>query len=97
MATASKKRQEFYNKFGNTPEDPLRDELLRSMKNDFESIKPITHKKFWQTCLECFKSSKYRKLLRKSSIQIDKELDLQKFIHRLRLQVTSILGLLTSQ
>ena len=40
---------------------------------------------------------KNKKLLRKSITQIDKELDLKKFLYRSRLNVASLLGLLTSK
>ena len=52
-----------------------------------------------QTFLERLfpKKSKYLKLIRKSHTQVDKELDLQKFIHRSRTNVTALLGLLTSK
>ena len=40
---------------------------------------------------------KNKKLLRKSLTQIDKELDLKKFLHRSRVTFASLLGLLTSK
>ena len=43
-----------------------------------------------------FRQPKRYKLLRKSQIQVEKELDLQKIIHRLRLLVYTTLGVLTS-
>ena len=40
---------------------------------------------------------KNKKLLRKSLIQVEKELDLKKFLHRSRVNLSSLLGLLTSK
>ena len=39
----------------------------------------------------------YKKLIAKSQTQIEKELDLHKFIHRIRLLVTAAMSLLTTQ
>ena len=45
----------------------------------------------------CPRKSRYVKLIKKAHIQVDKELDLQKFIYRSRTNVTALLGLLSFQ
>ena len=56
---------------------------LRRMKEEFEGLAIAPGKKFtwWQYCTD----RKLGKLINKAHIQIEKELDLQKMIHRLRL------------
>ena len=46
--------------------------------------------------LERFKSTKRHKILKKFQIQLDKELDLEKFIQRLRLLVFTAIGTMTA-
>ena len=55
-------------------------------------------KGFFGSLLERIKCNlQNKKQLKKSLIQIDKELDLKKFLYRSRLNVASLLGLLTSK
>ena len=55
-------------------------------------------KGFFGSLLERIKCNlQNRKQLKKSLIQIDKELDLKKFLYRSRINVASLLGLLTSK
>ena len=52
---------------------------------------------FAVNCFCCFsfrKAQKYRQILNKSKSRLEKEMDLQKFLHRQRVLVTSLLGLL---
>ena len=89
----------FLKQFGDDKQaDPNRKEFTNNMIRDFNQIQKIPKKSIWKNLFDrwCSKKSKYHRLLRKSRIQIDKELDLQKFIHRSRVQVTSMLGLLTA-
>ena len=51
---------------------------------------------FFQNWLERFRSKKRHKLLHKFQIRLDKELDLEKIIHRLRFLVFTAMGLLTA-
>ena len=53
-------------------------------------------KSFFHSMLQRFTAPKKHKLVRKFQIQLDKELDLEKMIHRIRLLVFSALGSLTA-
>ena len=55
-------------------------------------------KGFFGSLLERIKCNlQHKRQLKKSLIQIDKELDLKKFLYRSRISVASLLGLLTSK
>lgn len=96
-ASETVKRKIFFEKFGSKPSDPERRELLKNMDQDFEKTKPLEEKGYFSTFLtRCSRKSKYSKLMEKVQNQIDKELDLQKYIHRVRLQVTTTLGILNT-
>ena len=58
-------------------------------------MKPIEMRSWIQSCFCCNKN--YQKLLKKSQSTLIKELDLQKFLYRQRLQTTAILGLLNGR
>ena len=59
------------------------DSILKSLKKDFQQMKPIKKMPFLRVLLFCRKN--YRKLILKSKSSINKELDLRKFIYRQRL------------
>ena len=72
--------------------------MVESINRDFSSIKKLQLKDFFTSLLDRIKCNlKNKKLLRKSLTQIDKELDLKKFLHRSRVTFASLLGLLTSK
>ena len=58
-------------------------------------MQPIKRLNYWIATL-CFRI-KYKKLLVKSQSKLQKELDLKKFIHRQRVTMTAILGLLSGR
>ena len=71
--------------------------LVNSIRRDFHDPQRFKSNSLidflWQIC----KKRKFARQVLKARVQIDKELDLQKFIHRLRLQVGTSIGLLTSR
>ena len=72
--------------------------MVESINRDFSQIKKLQLKEFFTSLLDRIKCNlKNKKLLRKSLTQIDKELDLKKFLHRSRVTFASLLGLLTSK
>ena len=54
-------------------------------------------KGFWPRLIERYKQPKRHKLLQKSENRIKKELDLVKFVKRMRLLISGTMGLLTPQ
>ena len=72
--------------------------MVESINRDFSQIKKLHLKDYFASLLERIKCNlKNKKLLRKSLIQVEKELDLKKFLHRSRVNLSSLLGLLTSK
>ena len=70
-------------------------QLIDNIKNDFQQYKPIKRIGILSQIFFCRRN--YRKMMNKAKSALDKELDLQKFIYRQRLQTTAILGLLTGR
>ena len=67
------------------------------MIKDIEETKKITKQNYIKYILNRILCNKqYKKLIAKSQTQIEKELDLHKFIHRIRLLVTAAMSLLTT-
>ena len=79
-------------------EDKRRQNTLKNMIKDFKVTKKIKRENYLKFLFDrILCNNKYKKLIDKSQIQIDKELDLHKFIHRIRLLITAVMGLLTTQ
>jgi len=69
------------------------------MKHDFAVSRRISYQSWWYVKLEsCLnrarREQRYQAMVRKANSRITKELDLQKFLHRQRIFITSLLGLL---
>ena len=79
------------------PEKTTKDDLAvaETIIRDFSLQRSIEKLGFYATNLLCKKS--YKKKMVKAHSKLEKELDLQKFIHRQRLWTTSMLGLLTGR
>ena len=100
----AKRRASFMRKYRATDDDPKRKVIMESMQRDIQEHKRIPSKSCiitWLNKVSCIRinlikgQAKHYKVLAKSNTQIEKELDLQKFLHRVRLQATATLGLLT--
>ena len=68
---------------------------MRQMTENFKLMQPIKKLNYW-VVLFCNRT-KYKKLLVKSQSSLKKELDLRKFVHRQRVTMTAILGLLSGR
>ena len=64
------------------------------MQDDFRS-QNIERLNYWVATLG--RKTKYKKLIEKSQNSLAKELDLRKFVHRQRVTMTAMLGLLTGR
>ena len=79
-------------------ESRRRENLLENMITDFKQTKRITKQNYLKYLFDrILGNNQYKKLIAKSQTQIEKELDLHKFIHRIRLLVTAAMSLLTTQ
>ena len=63
-------------KFGENPEDPRRKELVSNVTREMNEIQKIQQKSILDGIKEWLRRSKYHRILHKSQVQIDKELDL---------------------
>ena len=79
----------------------LNEKMLNQLTRALKAIEPISFVKY--ICQSCFfcpnrckneRLKKYKKVMMRSQSKLMKELDLQKFIFRQRLQTTAILALL---
>ena len=82
----------------NVPIEKSKEPLADVVKREFLASEKIPLLGFF--AVNCFcccifkKAQKYRQILNKSKSRLEKEMDLQKFLHRQRVLVTSLLGLL---
>ena len=68
-----------------------------AMKREFNARTLIPARNWYSVnccCLERASRERYKNVINKASTRISKEMDLQKFLHRQRFMVTSLLGLL---
>ena len=70
---------------------------LSTLDDDYRVIEKMKSGSWLGSFVSRFREPKRNKLLRKSVTQVDKELDLQKIIHRLRLLLMATLGSLTPE
>lgn len=67
------------------------------MLSDFKETKKIAKQNYLKYIFDrILGNNQYKRLIVKSQTQIEKELDLHKFIHRIRLIVTAVMSLLTT-
>ena len=66
------------------------------MRRECESTKKVEEKGFFSSILDKYRAPKKYKLFKKFQIQLDKELDLEKIIRRVRLLVFTAMGTLTA-
>ena len=79
------------------PSTPGEDTFSGTIKKELTASHVIPkHSWFKVNFMSFFRSEnkRYKRMLVKSTTRMDKELDLQKFLHRQRILVTSLLGLL---
>ena len=69
---------------------------MTKIAKEIETTKRVEVPGFFQNMVNKFKAPKKYKLLRKFQIRLDKELDLEKIIHRVRLLVFTAMGTLTA-
>ena len=69
---------------------------MTKMRRECESIKKIDEKGFFLSILDKYRAPNKYKLFEKFQIQLDKELDLEKIIRRVRLLVFTAMGTLTT-
>ena len=94
----SENPQQFLRKKSMRKDEKERNKLCENIANDFKKSEKIKPQSFIQSRLLCCMSKKgnnYRKLMMKSSSTIQKEMDLQKFIHRQRVTMASMMAALT--
>ena len=82
-------------RYFNAGDDKNETVLLKNIRRDFQVAKTLQKLTFYAVNLCC--NRQYKKMMYKAKSRIDKELDLQKFILRQRMQATAILGLLNSR
>ena len=70
--------------------------LLNSLTGDISEFKQIQRMNYWQMFVQKYIRPRRYNIERKSLIRIEKELDLQKIIHRLRIVLFTSMGLLTA-
>ena len=89
-STSHKKRDAFMNRFysaRNTNEEKKKNKMIASnMTDDIRQLQNISQSSFLVSCFKslCRRDRSKKKLIQKSLDKIDKELDLKKFIHRIR-------------
>ena len=71
-------------------------QLIAKLERDYELSKRVKVPGFFQSILDKYKAPKKYKLLNKFQTQLEKELDLEKIIRRIRLLVFSAMGILTA-
>ena len=67
--------------------------MFTKIAREIDSIKRVKVPSFFQNIVNKFKAPKKYKLLNKFQIQLDKELDLEKIIRRVRLLVFTCMGI----
>ena len=78
-------------------EEKDEESLFDKIKRELLSFKKIPRIGFFMInccCLRWRESQKYHQILEKSKLRLEKEMDLQKFLHRQRFIMTSLLSLL---
>ena len=75
--------------------------LKEEIEHEFCAVKRIPYKSYWLVKLSCAdrrnRTKKYQSMVKKAHSRITKEMDFQKFLHRQRLLINSLLGLLKSR
>ena len=96
MKNSQKHRENTYlDKYGDDQNDPKKLGLLQNFIKSFNEdirVKPVS---YLMSFVQKIREPKRYKLLKKSQTRLDKELDLQRFIQRMRLQISATMGLLT--
>ena len=70
--------------------------MFTKIAREIDSTKRVKVPSFFQNIVNKFRAPKKYKLLNKFQIQLDKELDLEKIIRRVRLLVFTSMGILTA-
>jgi len=70
--------------------------MIAGLTRDYERTKEIAEPGLLQSIWNRFREPKTYQLLNKFQIQLEKELDLSKIIHRLRLLIFTAMGTLTA-
>jgi len=71
-------------------------QLIAVLERDYEITKRVQVPSFFQSMLDKYRSPKKYKLLNKFQTQLEKELDLEKIIRRIRLLIFTAMGILTA-
>ena len=69
--------------------------ILSNMIAYFSSIEKIEPLSYLKSFIERFRSPKRHKFLEKSVMKVEQELDLVRFLRKMRFQMTAVTGLLT--
>ena len=91
-----KRKEDFISKYANK-DDTKRKNLLENSLKDSNVDEKRNPGGFFTRFMQRFKQPKRYKLLEKSHTSIKKELDLVKFVQRMRSLLSGVMGLLTSQ